>query len=330
MLFHYLSRFSDDYPYANQFVEVGRYGWLGVDLFFVISGFVIALTLYDTRSPFDFLVRRVARLVPAMLICATISFLMLWWIDTPFAIAHRVGFAGFVPSLTFTDPWLWQKLLPGTDYIDGAYWSLFVEVRFYFWAALTYYLVGRRWFLPTFLVGALMALCAYGLLPEKSAKLAVLMLFFPHYLPLFCTGMLAHALHDGQRSLLVKLAFLLFAGLAVWSVQVDGVIPMLITAAIVALFPILLYRRRWLAPLAHPALVLVGSSSYSLYLIHQYVGVSVITLLPPGQSMLVYAACLIALILALIACGYLVYRTVEQPIQRGTRHWLKRWQAITA
>lgn len=327
MLFHYFQRFGEEYPYGNQLIEPARYGWLGVYLFFVISGFVIALTLYETRSPVEFLVRRVARLMPAMILCATITFLMLRWIDTPFAHAHRTGFSGFLPSLSFTDPWLWQWLLPGADYIDGAYWSLFVEVRFYFWAALAYFLIGRRHFLALFTGASLAVLALYAILPETPVKLVGFLLFFPHYLPLFCSGMLAHALFTGDRRLPVRLAFLLFGALSVQTVHVDGMVPMLVMAAIILLFVPLIHRRAWLAPVTHPAITLVGTSSYALYLVHQYVGVALISLLPRGLSLGAYLAFVLGLIALLAGLAILIFRVVEQPVQRAARQWLARGPA---
>lgn len=330
ILFHYLQRYAEHYPYGATILPPARFGWLGVDLFFIISGFAIALTLTRTRSPIDFVARRLARLVPAMLVCATISFLVIWTVDTPFTRAHRVGLAGFAPSLTFTDPWLWHWLLPDAAYIDGAYWSLFVEVRFYFWAALVYYALGHTRFLPVFLTGALAALALYVGLPESPAKMAAFLLFFPHDLPLFCVGMLAHAIHGGARGPLIAPAFLLFAGLSIASVRLDGLVPMLIVASFMLLFLALLFRPAWLRPLTHPALTMVGACSYSLYLIHQNVGVAIITLLPAGQSTLFYLLWLALIFAALLALALLIFRLVELPAQERMRAWLARRSAKSA
>ena len=327
MLFHFFARFGADYPYGPDLVPGASYGWLGVQLFFVISGFVIALTLHNTRSPFDFAVRRAARLVPAMIVCSALTFLVLWTIDTPFTRAWRVGPEGFLPSLSFTDPMLWHWLFPKADYVDGAYWSLFVEVRFYFWAALGWFVLGRRMFLPAFLGAALLALLACALLRDTALGTPLELLFFPHYLALFCTGMIAHALHGGARGAILLVAFALFAGLSIWSVQADGAIAMALVAAILVPFVLLIWRPLWLAPLGHPALTLIGATSYSLYLIHQNVGMALIGLLPRGQAPAFYLACVLVLALTLLAFARLIFRTVEQPAQRLARRWLARSSA---
>lgn len=324
MAFHYLQRFADYYPYGGQLLPPARYGWLGVYLFFIISGFVIALTLYQTRSLVDFVLRRIARLLPAMLLCALLTFLLMRLIDTPFTLAHRPGPEAFLPSLSFTDPWLWQRLLPGVTYVDGAYWSLFVEVRFYFWAGLVYFLARRRLFLPVFMTGALAVSALYPVMPATPLKMVCHLLFFPEYLALFCTGMLAHALFSGTRHGAAIVGFVIFAGLSIWSVHADGAVTMLAMAGIVLLFVALICRRAWLAALTHPALTLIGACSYSLYLIHQYLGVALITLLPQGRSLPFYAAA-VALIAGLVlALAFLIFRVVEQPVQMRARAWIAR------
>src|SRR5580698_9439812 len=50
-----------------------QYGWLGVEFFFVISGFVILMTLERCRSVADFAVRRFARLWPPLFVAATLT-----------------------------------------------------------------------------------------------------------------------------------------------------------------------------------------------------------------------------------------------------------------
>src|SRR5205085_572899 len=50
-----------------------QYGWIGVEFFFAISGFVILMTLERCHSMADFFVRRVARLWPALFVAATLS-----------------------------------------------------------------------------------------------------------------------------------------------------------------------------------------------------------------------------------------------------------------
>jgi peptidoglycan/LPS O-acetylase OafA/YrhL len=98
-------------------------GWVGVQIFFVISGYVIALSA-EGVSAGAFLRRRVLRLVPAAWICSSITaaVLIAWSAYPPAVVLQRWGSAIlFVPSRT-----------P----IDGSYWTLGLETVFYLLCAL--------------------------------------------------------------------------------------------------------------------------------------------------------------------------------------------------
>ncbi|WP_375396970.1 acyltransferase family protein [uncultured Sphingomonas sp.] len=94
------------------------FGWVGVDLFFVVSGLVIARSAVGA-SPRVFLRRRVLRLAPAAWICASIAAVLL-------LVASNVA-----PS---TVAWRWLQAMlfwPTAQPLDGAYWTLSVEIAFY-------------------------------------------------------------------------------------------------------------------------------------------------------------------------------------------------------
>ncbi|HVF95113.1 MAG TPA: acyltransferase [Sphingomonas sp.] len=94
-----------------------EYGWVGVQIFFVISGVMIARSATNV-SQAEFLRRRFLRLVPAAWACATITL----------AIVAAAGLAsselvlGWVRSMLF---------VPVGEQIDGAYWTIGVETVFY-------------------------------------------------------------------------------------------------------------------------------------------------------------------------------------------------------
>ncbi len=92
-------------------------GWVGVEIFFVISGFVIAYTA-NGASPLKFLNRRVLRLGPAVWICATLS--------VPILLAEAVG-----PRETLWRYFASVMFLPYFQKVAGSYWTLPVEIAFY-------------------------------------------------------------------------------------------------------------------------------------------------------------------------------------------------------
>lgn len=92
-------------------------GWIGVQIFFVISGFVIANSA-NGATPFSFLRSRLLRLWPAAWICATITLVIRMMSGESFGDLD----AAWLRSIS-----LWPK----GDWIDGVYWSLAIEIVFY-------------------------------------------------------------------------------------------------------------------------------------------------------------------------------------------------------
>lgn len=107
---------------------IARFGWVGVEIFFVISGFVIALSAKDETTG-RFVKRRIVRLWPALAVCSLIGACALWFINTP--VTEIMG--SFVRSIT---------MCPVGPYVDGVIWSLLVEAMFYL--LITLVLFGRQ------------------------------------------------------------------------------------------------------------------------------------------------------------------------------------------
>lgn len=138
------------------------FGWVGVEVFFVISGFVIANSAAHA-SPMSFLKSRLLRLYPAAWICATLTLLGILLVGaTP--LSDSLG--AYLRSMT-----LWVR----GPWIDGVYWSLAVEIVFY--ALVFGVLLGRRVLSLGMLPWLLTALSlGYGVVHEAA-------LLGAHFLP---------------------------------------------------------------------------------------------------------------------------------------------------
>ena len=105
-------------PVAPNWVAGSWFGWVGVEVFFVISGFVIAISAQGTTTG-DFVRRRILRLAPAAWTCATISLIVL--------IAARIS----SPDVLIVS-WLRSiAFWPLGRSIDPVYWTLGIEISFY-------------------------------------------------------------------------------------------------------------------------------------------------------------------------------------------------------
>ncbi|MEU9714015.1 acyltransferase [Streptomyces sp. NPDC047976] len=109
---------TDVFPVARRFAV---YGWLGVEVFFLVSGFVICMSAWG-RSVGDFAVSRVARLFPAYWTAVVLTSLVLYAWPEVRSIAR---FTDVVVNLSMLQGGL------GVPHIDDAYWTLFVELKFY-------------------------------------------------------------------------------------------------------------------------------------------------------------------------------------------------------
>lgn len=98
-----------------------KYGYLGVELFFMISGFVVLMTAAASARLRDFCVSRIVRLYPAFWACCTLTYAA----TIAFGMPQAATFDQYMANMTMLSGL--SKIPP----IDGAYWSLLVEIRFY-------------------------------------------------------------------------------------------------------------------------------------------------------------------------------------------------------
>lgn len=117
------------YPMLEPFA---KYGHFGVELFFLISGFVILMSA-SHGSLKQFVISRVARLYPAFWICCTITFLVVLFFGSDRA---PVTFAQYLSNMTMLSSFGFMQRIAAVPYIDGSYWSLAVEMRFYAFVVL--------------------------------------------------------------------------------------------------------------------------------------------------------------------------------------------------
>lgn len=313
MAYHYLHEWAPVSGVPTAGLDWLALGKLGVDLFFVISGLVIAMTILKVGSAREFAIRRFARLYPAFLAAATAVFLALSIIDP---LKLRVGLADYLANWTMMAGDL------GFRYVDGIFWTLAVEVKFYVWVALSWALLGRRFWLGLAVVGVAGALL-YPVAPVVADHLLM-----ARYIAFFLIGIAAwYGLVERQAAPAATLGAL---GLLLYALRADTIAPSPDLALAAHLTMLggtgLMFALLALWPTAPGGpLAVVGRASYSLYLIHQYLGVTAIHLLVRAGLGAPWAITVVSAVAIVLA--WLMFRYLETPGQRLVMRLLAHKQA---
>ncbi|GAA3169879.1 MULTISPECIES: acyltransferase family protein [Streptomyces] len=307
--------------------EVSRYGWLGVEFFFLISGFVICMSCWG-RTPAQFVVSRVSRLFPTYW-CAVLLVVAL---VVTARVAHLEAATPIDPRTVLGN----LTMAPGPmglTLIDGVAWTLWVEARFYLLMALMLF-IGLTYRRMIAFCGAWLTLALLAReLHSKTLDAVVL----SQYAGLFVTGIALYLMHRfGQNIVLWLLAgFAWCYELTVLGDRVashtvkpaaGGALSWGVCAALLTFFLVVLALAAFgpLARIRWRALVTAGALTYPFYLVHQSIGVPVakgLLKMAPGLGLLPSVAT--GLIFALLL-SYALYRLVDRPVGRALRHHLTR------
>ncbi|WP_069660296.1 acyltransferase family protein [Arcticibacter eurypsychrophilus] len=295
VLFHYTSRFREIYGHNYPVKYDWIYGHYGVELFFVISGFVIYMTLQKVNNVKEFAFKRFTRLYPTYWICLliTLSIISLW---------KQPGKEGFTVYEIIMNLSMIQGVFEVRN-IDGAYWSLLPELFFYTAMAFIYYL---GW-LPKVKVLALtwlllMLLNRQGLFPFGAYFLNF------KYGMFFLAGILFYNLKFNNGGFTDHLLIAACLGTGIWIHQSAGCIYAF--TGIFFLFYLFVYNK--LKVLNIRPLVFLGYVSYPLYLLHQNIGFILMKTLKLyiSNEFVVIFLCVVIL----IGIAWLVARYLEKPI----------------
>ncbi len=326
MAFHYMAASKSiwgDFP-TEIFAEVNRVttlGILGVELFFLISGFVILMSAWG-RSIGQFAASRIARLYPAYWFTVIALYVLYTYTDVQ-GFKFNLTFGDYLLNLT-----MFQEAF-GVLHAGGVFWSLWVELKFYFLIAIVV-LAGITLRRAMAFMWAWLVLVVVAEYLENDLLTEIVM---PRQAPYFVAGMAFYLIYRFGPSVtrwgfvLVGYAFSVYAALERVQGRVDLVgikrFPAPPTGVVIAITVIFLLMAAvalgWLRWIRWAPLTTVGALTYPLYLLHQNVSAVLI----PGLRETFNPWLLTALTMgASILLAYLVFKLVDRPGQRLLRRIL--------
>ncbi|MGB8078393.1 MAG: acyltransferase family protein [Gallionella sp.] len=306
-------------------------GFIGVDIFFVISGYLISTIIFDSleRNSFsftEFYSRRIKRIFPVLLVVLVSSYAFGW-----FALLadeyrqlgkHIAGGAGFVSNFI-----LWSE----SGYFDNTagtkpllhLWSLGIEEQFYIiWPLLLALVWKRKWSFVAITATIAVVSFAFNIYMMNKDPAAAFYLPAPRFWELMTGGLLAyitlHKPHLNERcknAQSIMGAILLALGLLL--VNKDRAFPgwWALLPTLGAFLMISAGQNAWLNKhaLSNRLLVWVGLISYPLYLWHW----PLLSFARIIESEFPSREIRIAIVLLSIALAWLTYRLVEIPLRFG-------------
>ena len=314
MLFHCTTQYDRLFGYASPPAIALPWGHYGVNLFFMISGFVIFMTLHRIERPLDFIVSRFSRLFPVYWVAVALTFLLTHALGLP---GKTVGIGTAAMNL-FMIHGLFK-----VPHVDSVYWTLEIELLFYAWALLLY-LLGRLDKVHLALA-ALLALRLVYFLADTLAGVdlswTISHLLILPFIAWFVCGIMIYRLtqfpEDAPRKDLgVLLAAIVLLGI------VDGPAIALLAGSLSAL--LWAAAKGKLPILANPVLAWLGAISYTLYLLHENIGWGLI-MQAQKAGIGTNLSILIAIVLVLILATVLT-RLIERPAMKWIR---ERYRART-
>jgi peptidoglycan/LPS O-acetylase OafA/YrhL len=287
--------------HANWYRYFCGLGYLGVPVFFIISGYCICIAQQHSKTPRSFIVRRIFRIFPPywfsiLLVCAC-AMAMKIITGTNSTTTLPTSFSSVIATI-----FLYTAPLSSVHTINWVYWTLPYELFFYLLVFLSM-AIGKK-------VGMLfLVILALGSIWGPSHANGIF--FFFNELPAFLLGYALYLLLNRAGNLYLSLSMLLLAATGVYLKHSEFAyhLTYFVTCVLIVLnhrFPL---KNNWFSRL--------GDYSYSVYLIHVPVGIYLLGFIKNNHMVqctlaLNILADLLLLVLV-IGCSKIMFLKVEEP-----------------
>lgn len=310
VLYHYTTIYAKDFNTASPFYI--SFGWLGVPFFFILSGFVITLTIKRCKSSWQFLKKRFIRLYPTYWICLMLTLITIT--ITSSQDLHPMFDRPLIDILfNFT---MFHELFK-FHHVDGAYWSLLPELLFYLLMAFLFFIkkVDKiLWYNSILLI--ICSIHYFFPIPILSRLLDL------NYVLLFMIGICFYNIYTSKKRSPKYLHILILANLSLAIALYSVVRPhldikiLLISFTIIVLFFYLFVYLNFEVLGKSKVLLFLGYISYPLYLVHQLVGYICMSFL--DQYISRYLSILLTTAIAILLASLVTY-IIEPPFNKSLK-----------
>ncbi|MFB8368080.1 acyltransferase family protein [Pseudarthrobacter sp. NPDC055928] len=289
--------------------EVAKYGYLGVDLFFLISGYVITQSAWG-KSAREFAVGRAVRLYPAFWVgmILTASITAVWGAPNLFVSPPQV-----LANLTMA-PGVFDQLP-----VDSVYWTLLLELKFYALVGVLILFNQAKRLNAIMPVWAIVMAVMTFVVPSIAGRTD----FLGNFYLLFAAGAIMAAVRaDGWTTVrAVGLASAFAASIPFEITRADGIAdklnlslnPAVIVTTLVIFFALMLITALpRISSLNLPGSAMVGALTYPVYLIHAHIGYILLErFATEDNKWWVYAA----IVAGVLVAAYGIHRLVERGLR---------------
>jgi len=326
MLMHVLQRgFENDKFYNFSFgvlSDAFKYNYLAVNLFFLISGYVILLTAQN-RTLKQFFVSRFLRLYPAYWLACTLSFLVSYFLLQDI---FQPTVSRYISNMTMLNGFF------GIGYIDGVYWTLLVELKFYILTMLVIYFKLIDKTEKILWIWLIVSLLNYFITSNLISTLLI-----TDFSSFFCIGAMLYIVGadnfrlNPKRVAFFSIAFVLgflnekhtlLLRSEHFGVGYDSFTLLLILVGIFLIF-IFAIKQQHIPTSLSNIFQKLGKSSYPLYLIHLNISLACLRHLAPDGEHRYNIAFGLLVLMPLLAYGIAVY--FEEPLREKVKFFMQKW-----
>ena len=310
--------------------ESSAYGWelgiTGVDLFFIISGFVIFMSVQKESRPAEFMKRRFFRLFPVYWTVVTFTAILIH-----FNLASVDSVEPMTSSRYLANMTMFQKYF-GIQSLDGPYWTMLVEMQFYIIVAIA--LLFRKLKLVLYVCFAFLGFLLFNeLVIQPVSRDWFNWLFFESELwypiigriPFFLAGILFYKLYkkEGNWGAIVGIVACYITALLIFqnvgSAKAFIELPQYIFTTSVYFGVFVLFLSNNLTFIVNPVTLFLGRISYSLYLIHQFLGINLIIPYLEREYQIDYKIGMVVSMAVAFSLSFLITKYIEEPSVRFYR-----------